>query len=152
LTPTGSLPSARWRWWAVITAATPVALVLVVPVAPGRLDPQPLLTSSPFSDRALGGVVLVATRVALAVAAVFQPARRRVQAVVDRRFNRRRHDAARIIQGFGTRLRQQVDLDTLTAELLGVVEDTMQPTHASLWLRPQAPSGTASASLASQRA
>jgi hypothetical protein len=281
LTPTGSLPSPRWRWWAVITAATPVALVLVVPLAPGRFDPQLLVTNSPFSDRALGGVPLIATQVTLAVttlavavaagslvvhfrrargierqqlgwvalaaalmvlaapvvlvavalgipilidwaaavwavalplavgaailryrlydldriisrtlayglltlllgggyalvvlglgqllgrdsplvaaatlavAAVFQPARRRVQAVVDRRFNRRRHDAARIIQGFGTRLRQQVDLDTLTAELLGVVEDTMQPTHASLWLRPQAPSGTASASLASQRA
>src|SRR4029450_11573067 len=70
LTPTGSLPSARWRWWAVITAATPVALALVVPVAPGRLDPQLLLTSSPFSDQALGGVLLVATRVALAVTAV----------------------------------------------------------------------------------
>src|SRR5918993_2475251 len=55
LTPTGSLPSARWRWWAVITAATPLALVLVVPVVPGRLDPQLLLASSPFSDRALGG-------------------------------------------------------------------------------------------------
>src|SRR4029450_3164005 len=70
LTPTGSLPSARWRWWAVITAATPVALALVVPVVPGRLDPQLLLTSSPFSDRALGGVLLVATRVALAVTAL----------------------------------------------------------------------------------
>jgi hypothetical protein len=270
LTPTGSLPSARWRWWAFITAATPVALVLVVPVAPGRLDPQPLLTDSPFSDRALGGVLLVATRVALvvttlavvvaagslvlrfrraqgverqqlrwvalaaalmllagpivlapmalespilvdwtsavwvavlpvavgaailryrlydldriisrtlayglltlllaggyavvvlglgqllkrdsplvvaaatlAVAAVFQPARRRVQAVVDRRFNRRRHDTTRIIQGFGTRLRHQVDLDTLTADLLAVVDQTMQPTQASLWLRPPASS------------
>jgi hypothetical protein len=70
LTPTGSLPSARWRWWAVITAATPVALALVVPVVPGRLDLQLLLTSSPFSDQALGGVVLVATRVALAVTAL----------------------------------------------------------------------------------
>jgi hypothetical protein len=57
LTPTGSLPSPRWRRWAVITAATPVALVLVVPVAPGRLDPQLLLGSSPLSDRALGGVL-----------------------------------------------------------------------------------------------
>ena len=74
----------------------------------------------------------------LAVAAVFQPARRRVQAVVDRRFNRRRHDAARIIEGFGTRLRNQVDLDTLTADLLGVVDQTMQPTAASLWLRSPA--------------
>jgi hypothetical protein len=267
LTPTGSLPSARWRWWAWITAATPVALVLVVAVVPGRLDPQLLLASSPFSDRALGGVLLLATRVALvvtalavavaagslllrfrraqgverqqlrwvalaaavmvlavpvvlvpvalespilvdwasavwvvvlpvavgaailryrlydldriisrtlayglltlllgggyavvvlglgqllgresplvvaaatlAVAAVFQPARRRVQAVVDRRFNRRRHDTTRIVEGFGTRLRDQVDLDTLTADLLAVVDQTMQPTRASLWLRPQ---------------
>jgi hypothetical protein len=70
LTPTGSLPSACWRWWAWVTAATPVALVLVVPVAPGRLDPQLLVTSSPFSDRALGGVLLVATRVALVVTAL----------------------------------------------------------------------------------
>ena len=70
LTPTGSLPSARWRWWAFITAATPVALVLVVAVVPGRLDPQLLLASSPFSDQALGGVVLAATRVALVVTAL----------------------------------------------------------------------------------
>jgi hypothetical protein len=68
----------------------------------------------------------------LAVAAVFQPARRRVQAVVDRRFNRRRHDAARTIEGFSARLRQQVDLDALTSELLAVVDQTMQPTQA--WL------------------
>jgi hypothetical protein len=77
----------------------------------------------------------------LAVAGVFQPARRRLQQATDRRFNRRRYNAAHTIATFSARLRQQIDLDTLTAELLAVVHQTMQPTKASLWLAPGARGG-----------
>jgi hypothetical protein len=95
---------------------------------------------------------LVVAAATLTVAAVVGPARRRIQAAVDRRFNRRRHDAAQKIAAFSGRLHQQIDLDTLTLELLAVVEETMQPAQASLWLRPpQAPSVVVDGVVAQQR-
>ena len=272
LTPTGSLPSPRWRWWAGITAVTPVALLLVVTLFHRRGDRPAQALSSPLDLHTLDGGLLVAYRAAfavtiavlvmataslvgrfrrarsierqqlrwvafatvlvallavvhltalalgtyalapvvgglnppilsaaigaavlryrlydldriisrtlayglltlllggayavvalglgqllgrdsslavagatLAVAAVFQPARRRIQAVVDRRFNRRRYNTAQTMAAFSVRQRDHTDLDTLTSELLGVVDQTMQPTRASLWLRPQPPSNT----------
>jgi hypothetical protein len=272
LTPTGSLPSPRWRWWARVTVAAAIMLLVGLGVASGPLDPQYQLLGGPFDLRGQGGALLVVNQLALAVttlavvvgagslvvrfrratgverqqlrwvawaaalamlgaavalggvavgatavvtwaisacfavlpvalgvailryrlydldriisrtlawglltlllgggyavvvlglgqrlgqdsslvvaaatlalAALFQPARRRIQAVVDRRFNRRRHDAAQTIAAFSDRLHQQIDLDSLSAELLAVVDQTMQPTQALLWLRPSQPASS----------
>jgi hypothetical protein len=115
---------SRTLTWALLTVVLGLGYAGVV-LGLGRLLPQ--------------GSSLGVAAATLAVAAIFQPARRRIQAAVDRRFNRHRYDAARTIQAFSGRLREEVDLDTLTAELLAVVDQTMQPERATLWLRASRP-------------
>jgi hypothetical protein len=88
---------------------------------------------------------LVVAGATLALAAVVQPARRRVQQAVDRRFNRRRYSAARTIEAYSVRLRDQLDLDTLSAELVAVVDQTMESNRVSLWLRPSPPGSSSPA-------
>ena len=93
-------------------------------------------------------IVIVAST--LAVAALFQPLRRRIQTMIDRRFYRRKYDAAKIVEAFSATLRNEVDLSLLREHLLGVVQETMQPMHVSLWLRQS--NGKASPSLKTRMA
>ena len=95
------------------------AVLLLQTVLGNRIADQPL---------AVAGTTL-------AVAALFRPARARIQGVIDRRFNRARFDAQQTVDAFSSHLRDEVDIDSLTAELLVVVRQTMQPGHASLWMR-----------------
>jgi hypothetical protein len=114
---------SRTVTYALVTALLVLPYLLILPAATRLVE---------------GSGSLAVAAATLAAAALFQPLRRRVQDLVDRRFNRRRYDAARTVDRFSVRLREQVDLDALEAELLAVADQTMQPTQASLWLRPPA--------------
>jgi hypothetical protein len=116
---------SRTVTYATVTALLVLPYLLIVPAA-GRL--------------AQGAGSLAVAAATLTAAALFAPLRRRVQDLVDRRFNRARYDAARTVEAFAARLREQVNLDALAVELLAVVDQTVAPAQASLWLRPSASS------------
>jgi hypothetical protein len=97
------------------------------------------VTTTQAIFRALSGqeeqpqlAVVVSTPV---IAALFNPLRRRIQGFIDRRFYRRRYDAKKTLEAFSTKLRDETDLDVLSVNLVSVVRETLQPEHASLWLR-----------------
>ncbi|TMD69419.1 MAG: hypothetical protein E6I97_21405 [Chloroflexi bacterium] len=113
---------------AVIYFASVIALQSLLSVFTGQLSAG---TQTP--------VVIVAST--LGIAALFQPLRRRLQTIIDRRFYRSRYDAARTLAAFSASLRNEVDLNQLREQLLAVVQETMQPAHVSLWLRPPEQSG-----------
>ena len=108
--------------YGVLTALLAAAYLGLVVVLQG------LIPGAGNSDLTIAGSTL-------AVAALFRPLRARVQGFIDRRFYRRKFDAQRTVESFSSRLREDVDLEHLSADLLSVVGDTMQPVHASLWLR-----------------
>jgi hypothetical protein len=125
----------RYRLWELdrlVSRTVTYALVTGLLVLPYLL----ILPAATRVAQEAGSLAVAAAT--FAAAALFQPLRRRVQDLVDRRFNRRRYDAARTVEAFAARLRDQLDLDALSAELLAVVDQTVAPTTASLWLRPPA--------------
>jgi hypothetical protein len=109
-----------------------LTIMLVLAYFGGVVGLQRLFSPLVGSDNGLATVTTT-----LAIAALFIPLRRRVQSFIDRRFYRRKYDARKTLEAFSAKLRNETDLEALSNDLVGVVRETMQPAHVSLWLRPE---------------
>jgi len=140
LIPIGiGLAVLRYRLYEIDRVVSKTLLYASLTLVLGATYVGLVLLGQAVSSAVTGSSSLSVAVSTLVVAALFLPVRSRLQRVVDRRFNRRRYDAQRTLEGFGARLREQIDLGTLERDLQGVVTETMQPAHASLWLREARP-------------
>jgi hypothetical protein len=130
-----STPYQRQQTKWVVFGITAVIIYFIMLFIVGTLNPEFTQANSLGSLFAESTYFLAFIIVPLAIAALFQPLRRRIQKIIDRRFYRRKYDAARILADFSVTLRNEMDLSQLREQLVEVVQETMQPAHVSLWLR-----------------
>jgi hypothetical protein len=133
-----SIPILRYRLWDIDVLINRMLVygsltALLVGLYVGLILALQALVRAVTGSLAQSPLVIVAST--LVIAALFQPLRHRLQTIIDRRFYRRKYDAAKVLAAFSATLRNEVDLEQLREQLVAVVQETMQPAHVSLWMR-----------------